>query len=128
MTANIKYIEELIFNSEIKKAFDFIEKELVEYSDNSELYYYKGICISTFDNFEDSLEYFTKSMKLDPDGTNKCNEAISSVYIKSANIYYHKNDFENALNLFDIALSFNNLVSIWVGWYTFFSRFVKTVH
>lgn len=108
MTANIKYIEELILNSEIKKAFDFIEKELVEYSDNSELYYYKGICISTFDNFEDSLEYFTKSMKLDPDGTNKCNEAISSVYIKSANIYYHKNDFENALNLFDIALSFNN--------------------
>ena len=65
MTANIKYIEELILNSEIKKAFDFIEKELVEYSDNSELYYYKGICISTFDNFEDSLEYFTKSMKLD---------------------------------------------------------------
>ena len=108
MTPNIKYIEELILNSEITKALDFIEKELVEYSDNSELFYYKGICISSFDNFEDSLEYFNKSIELNPDDIEKCNEAISSVYIKSDNIYYHKNDFENALNLFDIALSFNN--------------------
>jgi len=105
---NTKYIEEIILSGDIKKAFDFVEKEIIENPLNAKLYYYKGLCLSNFDNFEDSLEFFYKSIELDPNSSGECNKSISFVYVKSATAYFHSADYETALVLYEKALSFDN--------------------
>lgn len=108
MTVNFEYIEELLLSGNTKSAFDVINKKLIEHPENAKLFYLKGACISHFDNFEDSLEFFNKSIELDPKSAVECNKSISSVFIKSANNYFHDDDYENSLLLFEKALSYDN--------------------
>jgi len=105
---NISYIEEVIQGGGTKDAFALIEEELLKHPNHPDLHYYKGVCVSSFDNFEDALDIFKKSMQLDPGNTVKCNNAISAVYCKSANIFFHENKFDISNTLFEKALTFNS--------------------
>ena len=105
---NINFIEKVIKEDGTKEAISLIEKELIKYPDHSDLLYYKGVCISSFDNFEDATDYFNKSMQLNSSNTKKCLIGISAVYCKGANVLFHEKKFDTAQLLFEKSLAFDN--------------------
>ena len=69
------------------KAINFLNKQIV-ISPSAHPFLYKGFCLEELNEFDDAIKSYNKSLEY---------KADELAYYRVANLYYEKNDYENAL-------------------------------
>jgi tetratricopeptide (TPR) repeat protein len=105
---DLKYIEDKIRINEWDLAFKRIESSLKNNPTSAELLYYKSLCLTRFEKYDDAINILLETIKLDPNNTSKYNLAISVIYSKLGLLSFSSKKFNESLKSYNLALSYNN--------------------
>ena len=93
----LKTVGKYFFRSGESERADYIFRSLLERDDDFEVWFYLGLLENQKSNFEKSLDYFYKSLQLNPDYGNACNE-IGIILIRQGKEKEAVDWFEQSLN------------------------------
>ncbi|MGC2599259.1 MAG: tetratricopeptide repeat protein [Nitrososphaeraceae archaeon] len=98
-------LEEFVDKKDFKNGFDYVEKLIKKYSDNSELWNYRGICCCNLKYYEMAIKSFEIGLMGDP--TNSILRINCCLAYKDR-AYTHgiKAEFEEALEYFEKSVSY----------------------